>query len=169
MKIDIGECCSCGKNLPLVNKTKKLCNQCNRIRLGTKTSIPTFKKSPIKPFSTKGKRDYLELKKIKDSITQDALERNEYICSGCLKQGVNLDRSHNVPISFDSSLKLDKENITLLCRECHDKWYQNVTPDVMPSQLAQMFQDLEFRSKYAWGKSYLFAAGTVVTGKIFLL
>lgn len=40
------------------------------------------------------------------------------------------------------------------------KWYQNVTPDVMPSQLAQMFQDLEFRSKYAWGKSYLFAAGT---------
>ena len=35
------------------------------------------------------------------------------------------------------------------------KWYQNVTPDVMPSQLAQMSQDLEFRSKYAWGKSYL--------------
>lgn len=122
MNLSIQVCIQCGNKAPIVNVKYGLCNNCNRQRLGSSTKTYIFKKSSPNKISKKQSLSNYKMKEVKDNISQQAIDRDEYYCKGCGLGGVNLDRSHNVSISSNKSLQHDPNNITLLCRSCHEKW-----------------------------------------------
>lgn len=120
-KVDV--CSDCKKTLPIVNVKYGLCNTCNKNRLGKSPKQYSLQvsHSPSQVSKKQSVSNRL-MKEMKDNITQQAIDEGEYYCRGCGCSGMNLDRSHNISIKQNKSLEHDPNNITLLCRSCHQKW-----------------------------------------------
>jgi 5-methylcytosine-specific restriction endonuclease McrA len=73
----------------------------------------------------KEKKRKQELSKLKQEIRQEAWDREEYYCQGCGISGVKLDCSHILSVARRKDLELDKSNINLFCRDCHNHWESN--------------------------------------------
>lgn len=135
--------CKCGSKY-IVNMKYRLCVNCNHERLHGETLVETtIRKSqvynnnslkkqqqtiskPAKiyhiPHSTSKKSKINEkLTQVKKEIELEAIQDGTYYCKGC-GSGVGCDKSHILSIKSHPELELDKENIDLLCRDCHVKW-----------------------------------------------
>lgn len=143
-------CCSkCNQDKPIVNKKHNLCDDCNFMRLhdgktkaevyseraqGKEKKVYTIKQSsspirskkPVKQQTEKEKSRKTQLSQIKNEIEEEAIFDNRYYCWGCGKSGVALDKSHILSVKQRKDLELDKENINLFCRECHETWESNL-------------------------------------------
>lgn len=62
------------------------------------------------------------LSKLKKEIEMDAVLNNEYFCKGCGKAYCGLDCSHILSVGMYKQFELEKKNIQLLCRHCHEIW-----------------------------------------------
>lgn len=122
-------CSACGKNRWIVNKTRKLCSECNSKRLA-----PLRKKQKkLNPVSFK-------MQEVKEKYKQMCIEmdndkRVPKICSGCGKSFHEVKLSHSHIISRQDchnigrmDLIYDKRNVTYHCMSigehtgCHEKW-----------------------------------------------
>jgi len=109
-----------GKSLVEVQKEKKLA---------------TFKKMADKAQSRLGlsekgaerARDVAAIIKVAKKQVQDG---GFYRCEGCHQYFKQIDGSHKIPKSQSMSLAADPENITPLCRNCHNAW-ENGTVEQM--------------------------------------
>ena len=81
-----------------------------------------IKKVKIKQQTDKTRKNEEQLKKLKDSISNKAVQNGTYQCSGCGRGDEWLDRSHILSVKQRKDLELVEENIDLLCRSCHEKW-----------------------------------------------
>jgi len=109
-------CNGCGKTAFIVNKTKILCTNCNYKRLHNGKN--SWQVSAEKPKKKLVKKATGELK-VFEEIWQ---ERQPY----CINCGRWLGRemkthffAHIKPKSTYPELRLDKDNIMLLCMDCH--------------------------------------------------
>jgi ribosomal protein L37AE/L43A len=144
-KNDMSEpCTKCGKNLPIVNRTKWLCNDCNFARLhngATRASI--YRENALKRVESKAPRKVRtkfkplpqqkaseaeikhKLSILKKEIEVEAIQNNMYYCWGCGRATGfcgGLDKSHILSVGQRKDLELDKTNMNLFCRDCHTKW-----------------------------------------------
>ncbi len=133
MQKTISQCSECGNTTVIVNKKHKLCNVCNRKRLGTETKqwkpkkTYQLKRTPIKKSSKRIKvsGDSSAIKQAY-SVMADTRER---VCTGCgtTKQ---LTHSHIIPRSRRKDLEASLDNLTYHCMSCHIKW-ESGTPKLM--------------------------------------
>lgn len=125
-------CLGCSKNSYITNKKYVLCDSCNYKRLHEgKTRIEVYGLKPKKDkktnFVNKISAKQVELNKklssIKKEIEFESFQKYGYLkCEGCGHLSDHMDKSHLVSIAQNKSLECIKENIQLLCRECHMKW-----------------------------------------------
>jgi hypothetical protein len=132
-------CNKCNKDYPIANKKYGLCGSCNFQRthngetqqqvysaraLLKPQKIYTLKKSikPIKQHSTKDAAIKKKLYQIKNSIELEAVQNDMYYCWGCGQCKSALDKSHILSVGKHKKLELEKENMNLFCRTCHDHW-----------------------------------------------
>lgn len=134
-------CKQCKKNHHIVNKKYQLCDDCNykrlhkgkskqEIFLEKKKNKPTlykkvqqFKnKKPIKQQTIKQSNRQIELSRLKFEIELEAKQHNNYFCWGCGVSVPHLDKSHILSIGKRKDLELEKDNINLFCRSCHQDW-----------------------------------------------
>ena len=87
-----------------------------------KKETPVTPKKRIVQVSEKQKEINEQLKKVKDKITEHAFNTNSHYCVGCGVTSITLDRSHILSVKHRSDLQMDKNNIQLLCRSCHNVW-----------------------------------------------
>lgn len=166
VKIDkSGPCSCCNKNRPIENRTKWLCHECNHFRKHGETTFETAQRKqkeyqerylekqknkepkPVKVYTirqqtTKQAKREDELSKLKKKIRQEAIDAEMYYCWGCGDGSQNLDCSHILSVRHRKDLELDKKNINLLCRDCHDKWEQNDLEGML--ELMCFEKDLEY-------------------------
>jgi len=126
-------CSSCEQQCYWANRTKKLCQTCNHIRLHGETPKETALKQQqryqaklqqkTKPnqVSDKQKKINTAMTKVKAKVVEDALSNEKLECRGCLKTE-NLTRSHILSVAQRPDLQLIPDNIELLCMSCHAKW-----------------------------------------------
>ena len=141
-------CCSnCNQSKPIVNKKYDLCDDCNFMRLhnGQSKSEVYSQRNKDKPVKTytlpiitrstrmpsqkalkqqtpKQKEVQQLLHALKATITLDAIQSDQYYCKGCGNAGGKLDCSHILSVKHRKDLELVKENINLMCRDCHMDW-----------------------------------------------
>lgn len=123
MRYEVSNCSGCGRNLPLINRTRRLCQTCNANRLH-----PNGKKSKgINGKSQKQQEIDAELHRCYDEIARE----REHICSGCGTTKY-LSHSHLIPRSYRRDLVAVKENIQYHCMSylnhvgCHSKWEREI-------------------------------------------
>lgn len=63
-----------------------------------------------------------QLSVLKKQIEDEALDNDTYFCKGCGASYLGLDKSHILSVGQRKDLELEKENIDLLCRDCHMDW-----------------------------------------------
>ncbi len=68
---------------------------------------------------------------LKTSIELEAVQINEYYCRGCGHSHPGLDKSHILSVGRYKALELVKENIQLMCRECHKIWESGTIEEQM--------------------------------------
>jgi len=138
----VEECSVCLNQRFLVNRTHKLCENCNCIRLHGMSlmerarqkkkeqlerqkekvkTTPSVQKQKIPYFSAKGKVIHDEINEVKKQIRIQADDMNNRFCKGCNRGDVGLDCSHILSVAQRPDLATDKHNINLLCRICHLK------------------------------------------------
>lgn len=140
-------CSCCLKPKYIVNRKYRQCESCNHLRLHGETKEETLQKQSIryqtrylekqkgkskivnntyKIGTTKKERGIKEkLSDIKKSIEMDAIQEGNYYCWGCGVSKLGLDKSHILSVKQRKDLELEKENINLLCRDCHMDWESN--------------------------------------------
>lgn len=124
-------------NKPTINRKYNLCNDCNYIRLNGKSRQQTYQErnelrpkktyqlkshKPIKQQTQKEFTQKKELSQVKREIELEAVQNGTYYCKGCGISYVGLDKSHIVSVGKRKDLELEKDNINLLCRDCHEDW-----------------------------------------------
>jgi 5-methylcytosine-specific restriction endonuclease McrA len=82
-------------------------------------------KSAPRQQSTKDSAVKQKLRALKDDISLTAQQNDEYYCVGCLGTCKHLDRSHLLSVGQYKEYELVRENIQLLCRDCHTIWESN--------------------------------------------
>jgi hypothetical protein len=131
-------CKKCKKENTIVNNTHTLCQECNHLRIHKKTIQETLleqqqkqqqreRLKPIKKQKTtqqvrKEQNTKQLLSELKKEIENEALDNDTYYCKGCGASYLGLDKSHILSVGQRKDLELEKENIDLLCRDCHVKW-----------------------------------------------
>lgn len=149
-------CTGCHKPKPIVNKKYRVCEDCNYLRIhGTtkrevaiqkaKSRVPKLPKSRVvssKAKATKSKD--IQLYALKVFIRAQAIENDKYECCGCHANGniTRLDCSHILSAKQRPDLELVKENIQLLCRDCHNTW-ESWDPEKM-QKLFCFWQNVEY-------------------------
>jgi 5-methylcytosine-specific restriction endonuclease McrA len=127
----IDVCVSCNNKKPIVNRKYYVCNDCNYKRIHgvsyiekavEKSKLRVKKLYRVKFKTNKQTKINKELSELKEEIERDAILNDEYFCKGCGIAKDGLDKSHIIPISKRKDLALCKENIQLLCRDCHIVW-----------------------------------------------
>jgi hypothetical protein len=136
----VEQCSKCGNQTYLTNRTYKLCENCNCIRMHgvgifewnsckktdyinkQKEKNKDVKKERIPYFSFKGESTYKKLLAVKKEVRLEAIANDTYFCKGCGRGDIALDCSHIIAVSQRPDLQLDKDNINLFCRFCHDVW-----------------------------------------------
>lgn len=152
MSYEIRECSSCKLNKLIVNKTKKLCTECNRQRL----RLQNPNKPKIKPklkSKIRIKAISSEQKTINENIniTYTIIDRDRpQQCESCHKWNVGLDHSHTISRARCKQLGRDElmwdvDNIILECRDCHTVWENASWHD--KSKLLTWERKLEFIRK----------------------
>lgn len=134
MKIEIEECLGCNKSRPIVNRKNKLCNLCNKKRLGTdKKEAPLkpkkvyeLKRTPLKPKSSGLKSNSKPIKQVSSKQQKRLTEYNkvatEYkksnpICERCLIAETS-DIHHRK--GRVGELLSDSKWFMAVCRPCHN-------------------------------------------------
>lgn len=149
-------CKGCQSDQYIVNRTKMLCQRCNHFRLHKETPEETLIKQnqkylerlkekpykPIKSVTKKQSRVNNLLSELKLDIRKQAQQEDMYYCWGCGKGGVDLDCSHILSVKQREDLELDRENINLFCRDCHNNWESWVYSRM--SKLLTFEKDLEY-------------------------
>lgn len=137
----LDSCSKCENQRYLVNRTLKLCNNCNCHRLHGVSLIDYARqkkskqierqrekaksqppKQRIAYFSKKGRVTHDRLSAVKSEIRKEAYQSDTYYCQGCGTAGEGLDCSHIISVAQRSDLQFDRENINLFCRSCHILW-----------------------------------------------
>lgn len=109
----INECKCCGKEKYIQNKFLQYCAECiyKRNHKG-KTKVEVAKKPKVVK-KTGEKTMFIEI-----------WNEREHICENCKKYLGELPKAymfaHIVPKSVDNKNRLNKENVRLLCWDCHD-------------------------------------------------
>ena len=94
-----------------------------RIRAAAKARLAVpLRKEAIKKASRKGRAQALAVSKMKRGVKAGAIDGGYVECAGCGGKFDTIDASHKVPLSQSAALAADPENISLLCRGCHNKW-----------------------------------------------
>lgn len=132
-------CSKCHKDKPIVNKKYNLCDDCNYERLhrgqskgevySARAALRLKKvyqlKRSTKPIRQQTKGEQIikgKLSTVKTNIELEAVQNDLYYCKGCGYSHPGLDKSHILSVKQRKDLELEKENIDLLCRECHMDW-----------------------------------------------
>lgn len=133
-------CSRCNKNLPIVNKKYQLCDQCNYIRLNGRSKKEVYQERKqvqehVKRLYTPSHKKYRaitqtkkeamtkqQLSELKKSIELDAIQSGMYFCWGHGEAVGVLDKSHILSVGQFKHLELDRDNINLFCRVCHNAW-----------------------------------------------
>lgn len=136
-------CNKCEKETYIVNRKRMLCDDCNHYRLHGETKQETLYKQnqkyqlkqqskpikikvskpiPIKNLSKKEAIQKQHLSYVKQEIRKEAFDSDNYYCWGCGVGGEDLDCSHILSVKHRKDLELEKENINLFCRKCHEWW-----------------------------------------------
>lgn len=104
----------------------------------------TGEKKPAKLpfFSKKGKETYKTMLAVKKELRESAQNEDSYFCAGCLKTNIQLDCSHIISVAQRPDLQHEKENISLMCRKCHEK-HESGDVEKMTS-LACFMHDIEY-------------------------
>lgn len=129
----VSVCLGCSHKTYITNKKYVLCDSCNYKRLhngktrievyGSKPKIEKKKPQVVKKISEKQFGINKILNSIKKEIEFESFKKYGYLkCEGCGCLSDHMDKSHLVSIAQNKSLECVKENIQLLCRECHIKW-----------------------------------------------
>lgn len=105
------------------------------------------RKSPLRQQTKKEAGIKSALSVLKTSIELEAVQNNEYYCQGCGAAACGLDKSHILSVGQFKSLELVKENIQLMCRECHRIWESGTIEEQM--QLYCFVQNLHFIYNYS--------------------
>lgn len=120
---ELGICKCCGRKKVIQNKTKGLCSDCvyslnhggksrEEVLLEKKKNKKTFKKYVYKKKNTGERELFLEI-----------WNERRHICQNCGVVLGNVPRgymfSHIRAKSIEPEKRLDKENIRLLCWDCH--------------------------------------------------
>ena len=131
-------CKECLQKKFIVNKKYELCDDCNYKRLHKgkskqeiyserqstkpkKIFVAKVSKKPIKQVSSKQKEENSRMSIVKKEIELKAIQDGNYFCWGCGISHPGLDKSHIISVKYKKTA-LDKENINLFCRKCHEKW-----------------------------------------------
>lgn len=77
---------------------------------------------PIRQQTSKEAGVKSKLHVLKNEIEMDAVQNNEYFCCGCGHAHPGLDKSHILSVGQYKPYELIKENIQLMCRDCHLIW-----------------------------------------------
>lgn len=111
-------CNECGKLKIIVNKKYALCDICNRKRLGNPRKMFSLKKGPLgnKPRKSTGER----------AIFLSIWDERPHYCENCGKPLGDTPKthffSHKKSKGAFPEQRLIKDNIELLCYECHYLW-----------------------------------------------
>lgn len=76
----------------------------------------------IKNQSKKETTQQNQLSTVKTNLRIESQQEDKYYCWGCGVSGQRLDCSHILSVKQRKDLELDKENMNLFCRDCHDRW-----------------------------------------------
>lgn len=85
-------------------------------------NAPVKKKAVIPNFSAKGLEQAKKVKAAKQRLRNESIDGAFYECQGCKRYFKNVDGSHKIPLSQSTKHAAEEDNITLLCRDCHNKW-----------------------------------------------
>lgn len=134
----MAQCSKCQQNRPIVNIRRQLCSECNferlhngasraeiykeRVQQRVESKVPRKKKLQSIGQSLKEKQIKEQLATLKQAIEQQAIDEGRYYCWGCGKSSTGLDKSHILSVKQRKDLELEKENINLFCRKCHNDW-----------------------------------------------
>lgn len=128
-KIEKGVCKNCGLLKPIVNRTYKLCQECNKSRLNNETTY--VKPKPHKTNSIGLKR--LKTREKDREVYRQVFESKPNICEGC---GVELSGvfendgkivdiwqySHILSKGAFPQFRHNPKNFNRLCFHCHQIW-----------------------------------------------
>lgn len=79
-------------------------------------------RTKIPAMSAKGRKKAVAVAEMKRELKEDAAEGAFVECRGCYMYFKGIDASHKVPLSQSIALSAEAKNVTLLCRDCHNKW-----------------------------------------------
>lgn len=162
------EKCKCG-SIYIVNKKYNLCQNCNHERLHGETHQETLQKQQkkyvekylskpksqqqIKPTAKYQSRQQ-KLSQVKKEIELEAIQDGSYYCKGC-GSGVACDKSHILSIKDFQDLELDKENIDLLCRKCHEKWESRDIQQILTLECFDRYMEFMSRKGVEWYNKFI--------------
>jgi len=123
-----------------------------------KSRLKSKAKSDLKPkptyvipkISEKGKRQAKEVEATKRKLKQGAKQDGYTECQGCGKFVKQIEGSHKIPLSRSIALASEKENIKLLCGECHPIWEHLKLPDVV--DLTCFLEDMRYLYSVDYGR-----------------
>jgi hypothetical protein len=136
--------CDCGGERLIVNRTKWLCEEKNRLRLDK--SKPSKKRSALRNHTKDRSKIEIEYSKIQREILEEQSTCNNCNCSD------NLSFSHLVPRSRRRDLIAERKNIVLHCigsgdkEGCHSRWERG--DDTMSDYESNMQKVKELDSQY---------------------
>ena len=131
--IKVGKCsqCDCGEERPIVNKTRNLCAEKNRIRLDAQTPDKKRREGSRFVKKNKGMKHFSKKRSgIEDDYRQAQKEiwmYREACCDECGRTD-RLSFSHLIARSKRPDLIAEKKNIVLHCMSfdgdtgCHERW-----------------------------------------------
>lgn len=82
------------------------------------------------------------LGKLKHDIEMEAIHSDMYYCWSCGYSHSGLDKSHILSVGQFKHLELDKDNINLFCRDCHNIWEHGSIQEQIKSLTFE--KDLEY-------------------------
>lgn len=112
----------------------------SRLKSRAKQDLKPKKNYVIPARSAKGAKRESEVKATKQKLKQEAKQDGWIECQGCGKFVKQIDGSHKIPLSRSIALASEKENIRLLCGECHPIWEHLRLPEAV--DLACFLEDM---------------------------
>lgn len=101
----------------------------------------SLSKSPKRKYKKRSERDKLK-EKLWNLCKEYVRKRDNCICQKCHRfvSGSNCETSHVIPKSHGNILKFDKNNLKILCHNCHFHWWHK-NPLEAQAWFAEKFPD----------------------------
>lgn len=122
----------------------------SRMKAKAKQDLKPKKTYTIKNRSEKGAKRENEVKATKQKLKQEAKQDGWIECQGCGRFVKQIDGSHKIPLSRSIALASEKENIRLLCGECHPVWENMTLPEVV--DLRCFLEDMSYLHRADYGR-----------------